>query len=566
MLDDWASGELDEIEACGRSVLAGAELTWPGGRDRLLERLDSLDVAALRSRPWTRLLVAATLLRDASAHDRVSELIRSAARSFSRRSDREGQRWAAALRVELALAQDDLAEAVAVMERSLANELGILPVDPRRLVGIGSRALRYGQITTANRAFMLFGHYCSGLGNQFAAEAGWASMAVALLRHGDVGRGVDVLGVVGRPVASAGGAYPAALVPGLGVMRAGLIEAWVAGLSAQTTLSLARAVLATLRNRLSLATAAFSQALSSANQPSLVAWSRLVQLDLLPIGAIAMTPGRARDLLTDALAGAAPQAYGLEAGLADEIRLVRARLELAEGVGTSRLDKLAEIVDVTAEPFVKGRALLHLGEHLANSRQGASAVPALKEAWEVLAAIGASWWAARAAVLLGSELGDETWLARAYELSDGDPAFAGLFARPGRLRVRVGSVPSVTVDGEPVCLPTRHAELVIQLLAVAGPEGIPAEGLCLLIWPGVESARSGPRLRTLLWQVRSALGPERWRIQRRADRVVFQLDHAQVDVAASLRLPSLDDGETRFTKLAVASAELAGVVGLASGQ
>lgn len=140
-----------------------------------------------------------------------------------------------------------------------------------------------------------------------------------------------------------------------------------------------------------------------------------------------------------------------------------------------------------------------------------------------------------------------------------------MFARPGGLRVRVGSVPALKVDGEPVHLPTRHAELVIQLLAVAGPEGVPAPWLCLFTWPGTDSARSGPRLRTLLWQLRTALGPERWRIQRRGEDIVFDLGHADAAIDPSLAVTLPDDHGERFDQLARVSAELAGVVGLATG-
>ena len=66
--------------------------------------------------------------------------------------------------------------------------------------------------------------------------------------------------------------------------------------------------------------------------------------------------------------------------------------------------------------------------------------------------------------------------------------------------------PSITIDGRRVEFLTRNAELAVYLLAIAGSTGVPTCELATTFWPGVDERRTGPRLRTLLWQVRNALG------------------------------------------------------------
>jgi hypothetical protein len=297
------------------------------------------------------------------------------------------------------------------------------------------------------------------------------------------------------------------------------------------------------------------------------ALTTLVQFDLVPIDALGLAPSEARRRLVEALDGVDRDGYRFAETLAGDLRLVRCRLELLDGAAPSALDELAALDEWAGDPFLQGRALLHLGEQLAARGSIKRALDAGRAACERFVKMGSAYWAARAAMFLAANDAEraDAWRFTAFELSSGDPAFARMFARPGGLRVRVGSVPALEVDGEPVHLPTRHAELVIQLLAVAGPEGIPAFWLCLFTWPGTDSARSGPRLRTLLWQLRTALGPERWRIQRRDEDIVFDLGHADVTIDPSLAVALPDGQGERFDQLARVSAELAGVVGLATG-
>jgi DNA-binding SARP family transcriptional activator len=101
---------------------------------------------------------------------------------------------------------------------------------------------------------------------------------------------------------------------------------------------------------------------------------------------------------------------------------------------------------------------------------------------------------------------------------------------PVGLRIEVIGPPSVRIDGVPVRFATRHAELAVYLLALAGPAGIDAGTMGRWLWPSAPPHRWGPRLRTLLWQVRSALADEAWRLRRQGPAVVLDLARAEVDV------------------------------------
>jgi DNA-binding SARP family transcriptional activator len=101
-----------------------------------------------------------------------------------------------------------------------------------------------------------------------------------------------------------------------------------------------------------------------------------------------------------------------------------------------------------------------------------------------------------------------------------------------RLEITVVGVPSVRLRGEPVTFLTRHAELAVYLLALAGPGGILADDLGEMLWPSAPPARRRPRLRTLLWQVRTALGTHGWRVRRSDSTIVLHPDGAGLDLAA----------------------------------
>ncbi len=212
--------------------------------------------------------------------------------------------------------------------------------------------------------------------------------------------------------------------------------------------------------------------------------------------------------------------YSEGAALAELGDLVTARSVL-EGV----------VLDLT-NPIERAFARLELGEVLLGLSDRPAARAVLEEARAAFEAAGARYWATRASLAMGSADRDRggRWLRLARSTAAADPAYDRLFAPSHALQIKVLGHPAVLLDGQRVDFLTRHAELATYLLAIAGPAGLSAEDLSSALWPGVDERRAGPRLRTLLWQVRNALGREAWRVQRRRGLVLLDLTGVDVDL------------------------------------
>lgn len=162
------------------------------------------------------------------------------------------------------------------------------------------------------------------------------------------------------------------------------------------------------------------------------------------------------------------------------------------------------------------------------------------DALDVFAAWGARYWYVRAAMLLASIEDDRAGapIRRVLAEIPEDPAYLRLVEPACALIVDLGSRPAVRRNGEPVAFLTRHAEAAVQLLAAAGDDGMTAANLTSILWPTAESARVGPRFRTMLWQIRTALGPDAWRLQRRRD--VVRLRTTGVEVLGRLHRAAVE--------------------------
>ena len=97
------------------------------------------------------------------------------------------------------------------------------------------------------------------------------------------------------------------------------------------------------------------------------------------------------------------------------------------------------------------------------------------------------------------------------------------------LSIAVRGVPHVRLGDSDVRFATRHAQLALYLLVIAGSEGIPAEQLIETLWQGVVARRASASLRTMLWQIRRSLEHEAWRVRRSRGIVLFELDGVQLD-------------------------------------
>jgi len=97
------------------------------------------------------------------------------------------------------------------------------------------------------------------------------------------------------------------------------------------------------------------------------------------------------------------------------------------------------------------------------------------------------------------------------------------------LRITLAGSGVVASGGDPLKFATRHAELILYLLVLAGDGGLPRDELIMALWPEGNPTDGRPRLRTALWQIRRTLGGHAWRLERERGMVRFSLDGVIID-------------------------------------
>lgn len=211
----------------------------------------------------------------------------------------------------------------------------------------------------------------------------------------------------------------------------------------------------------------------------------------------------------------------------------------SQGRFVEAAETLGSAVDGLSAPLETSLARLRRAEVLAFDGRNDEARDDAAAAVDTFRACDARYWAVRGALLLAAIDGDRGG-RRVRSVLDGlpdDPAYAQLLRPAGTIVIRLDSEPVLQRDGQPVALLTRHAEAALRLLAASGADGVAIDELTDLLWPGAEPSRVAQRLRTLLWQVRSALGPESWRLQRR--RGLVTLDATGIEVRDRLDRASI---------------------------
>jgi len=223
----------------------------------------------------------------------------------------------------------------------------------------------------------------------------------------------------------------------------------------------------------------------------------------------------------------------------DDDRL-RVHVRLAEGWGLAamgrseeaiaRIDAAAPILDSPIERAVNE---LRAAEILAADGRVDEARDRAAAAHEIFAAWRARYWSARAMVLMAGLDGDRSARRIRGLLSDlpSDVAYVRLVDPVGSLVIDLDGPGVASRDGHPLEFLTRHAESALRLVVAAGDEGITVDELAAILWPGADPARIGQRVRTMLWQVRSALGTDAWRLQRRRSTVTFTTVGCEVNGA-----------------------------------
>jgi len=104
------------------------------------------------------------------------------------------------------------------------------------------------------------------------------------------------------------------------------------------------------------------------------------------------------------------------------------------------------------------------------------------------------------------------------------------------LSIAVRGVPHVRLGDSDVRFATRHAQLALYLLTIAGPEGIPTEEMIDTLWHGVVPRRAAASVRTMLWQIRRGLEHEAWRLRRSRGIVLFDIDGVRLDFEPGTQL------------------------------
>jgi len=472
---------------------------------RLVGEVDTLLATDLDGHPWSQLLAAAACHDAYRGDSRAAHLVELAWDSFEASRDTEALGVAANVRANIALGQGDIPSAVGWWRRAeqLLGEQGDLAVSAAAHGSLEAYAL--GDLAAAEqraRDALLLADAAGDSGGSIVPLVYLAMYAFCL---GDFERTAQLLQTADTVLGSlAEPRNEGALVQGF----TGVIEAlW--GHQAEADRCFARG----------LARAEADEA------PWYAVMVRALRADYTARWA------PHRSLVDSRRAQAEAEALGDSwwHGLA----------RYAEGAALAELGDLSAACSVLEDaiqelgnPVERAFAQLELGEVLLGLSDRPAARRVLEEARLAFDGAGARYWATRASLAMGSADRDRggRWLRLARSTAVADPAYDRLFTPSQDLQINVLGPPAVLLDGRRVEFLTRHAELATYLLAMAGAAGLAAEELSTALWPGVDARRSGPRLRTLLWQVRNALGREAWRVQRRRDRVLLDLTGVDVDL------------------------------------
>ena len=216
---------------------------------------------------------------------------------------------------------------------------------------------------------------------------------------------------------------------------------------------------------------------------------------------------------------------------------LRAHVDLAEGWGlaaigrseeaVARIDAAARTLDSPVERAVNE---LRIAEILAADGRTADARARAVDALATFENWRARYWMARASVLVATIDGDR-FTRRVRDLLTAlpaDVAYVRLIDPAGDLVVELDGPHAALRDGRPLEFLTRHASTGLRLVVASGEDGMNVDELCAILWPGADPSRVDQRVRTMLWQIRSALGADAWRLHRRRGTVTFNVVGCEV--------------------------------------
>ncbi len=513
--DDVVAG----LEDVALDVLSGGDIRVQ------VDRLDELLDCDYADRPMAALMVGAACHHAHRGDPRADQLVASAWEALLRRQDDKGLGVAANVRANLAIARGDLDAALRWWARSLELLDEECPLTGPALAHQSMEAYQRGDLTEAiERAQAALGRLRVS-GDHQAEIVPLTYLALYSVYRGELDRAEAFLAGARQVLAddrSRGNRHDAPLFHAM------------AG------------VLASVRGDHDAAEESFSAALREADELNAPWYAVIVRTMRAEFTASAMPQRSLHDALT-----ARRSAVSLGDGWWASLAL------LAEGNARRELGELSAAVSLydaacceLTNPLEQARAMLELGTTHVRLGDRAYARSVLLQALAIFERAGASYFESRTCLALVDAERDRGahWLNRARlaaHTTDAEPAtYPFLDAAPGQLSVTVDGTPSVCRNGERVAFITRHAEIAVVLLALSGPEGIDAGKLGAALWPNAPGGRRGPRLRTMLWQIRNSLGPDAWRLVRHNGVVSLDLSGCPAVGAPSAELRrALDDGD-----------------------
>ena len=483
-------------------------------------RVDSVEPAPVElaradfsGHPWAELVVAAALAQQ-HRDDEAEALLGDAERQFGAAEERRGRGWLAHVRATIALGRgrlDRLAEHLGELKELLAGDpdfpadslahLGLVAFyggDPREAILLAESALTLARSTGKRRhegvALVYLGYF------EF-----WRG------RFTRVERLFDAAEDVYAGMADPNDAFELPLV--------------LAG----------RAALHAVRGRVEAAEHQYAAALRAAGELN-IEWYEAIVLAQRAQFLASAQPRRSRDDAAGSLE--------LLVAMGDEWWQVWAQRALgvahtALGEHAAAEGALTEALDRSPGPQERALTLIALGSAQLAAGDPTRAAATLKQSIESAQQVDVGFLVAWAASLLAradAERADD-WLGLVHEHDDGDPAYAQLLATD--LRITLLGDPGVWRGPTRVRFATRHAETALYCLTLADDHSIHDEVLAERLWPGAPANRIGGRLATLVWQIRRALGPDSWRVQRHRELLRLDCRGLDVDVLA-LRCAAAD--------------------------
>lgn len=517
---EGATGWLSLLDRDAKAILSGKRNDLS-----VAPYVDYVGDADFRDHPWAQLVVAAALndMRDS----RSADMLRSAAATFESRGDVEGLGYCEFVTGTIFLGHGHLEEAAVHFESCREHLREECPVDGAALAHSGLAAYQRGELKEAiavtERALAIV----RVQGARRFEGVACLYLAFFALWTGEFGRADSLLGVaedVYRELANPMDRFELPLV-----------------LAAQ-------GVLASLRGELESAERRFDEAVSTAEAIE-VSWYIAI---CLVVRAEFMAPVKPRQAVADAR-----NAWEQLVAMGD--RWWAGWALRSQGIAACEMgdldascDLLSRLLQQDLNPLERGLTLLALGESLVRSSVPRRATGPLLEARTLLESVGARYWEFRCCLALAeAEPSKLQHRRKAVALADDDRAYRRRLEKASDLRITVLGEAGVWRGRHRLTFATHNAEIALYCLALAGPAGLHEEVLIERLWPGADRDRGRSRLRTVLWQIRVALGDEAGRIERQRQSVRLRIDGVDFDLgqARSRALAALRDRDASTAEL-----------------